>query len=75
MVVALGPRFGFAYSPGATEGILGKIFGGPGKTSIRAGTGLFYNAIQDQTLYWILGTVPFGGPPSQACTEARFGYE
>ena len=31
------PRLGIAYSPSATEGIAGKIFGGPGKTSIRIG--------------------------------------
>ena len=30
------PRVGLAYSPGFTDGVLGKIFGGPGKTSIRA---------------------------------------
>ena len=54
------PRFGIAYSPNISEGVLGKIFGGPGKTSIRLGSGIFYTAIQDQTLYWILGTVPFG---------------
>ncbi len=63
------PRFGIAYSPNYSDGILGKIFGGPGKTSIRLAGGEFFTAIQDQTLYWILGTVPFGeywgssGPP------------
>ena len=54
------PRLGIAYSPNSSQGILGKIFGGPGKTSIRLAAGQFYTAIQDQTLYWILGTVPFG---------------
>jgi len=54
------PRLGLAYSPSMSEGFLGKLFGGPSKTSIRVGTGMFYTAIQDQTLYWILGTVPFG---------------
>jgi hypothetical protein len=54
------PRLGLAYSPSASGGFLGKLLGGPGKTSIRVGTGLFYTAIQDQTLYWILGTLPFG---------------
>jgi hypothetical protein len=63
------PRFGLAYSPNYSDGALGKIFGGPGKTSIRLAGGMFYTAIQDDTLYWILGTVPFGeywgssGPP------------
>jgi len=54
------PRFGIAYSPNYSEGVLGKILGGPGKTSIRLAGGMFYTAIQDQTLYWELGTVPFG---------------
>lgn len=69
------PRFGLAYSPGATEGVLGKLFGGPGKTSIRVGSGIFYTAIQDQTLYWILGTVPFGeywGSPAPPLFEEPF---
>ena len=54
------PRLGLAYSPSFSDGFLGKLFGGPGKTSIRLGSGIFYTAIQDQTLYWILGTLPFG---------------
>ena len=54
------PRFGLAYAPSVSDGVLGKLFGGPGKTSIRISSGTFYTAIQDQTLYWILGTVPFG---------------
>ena len=54
------PRLGIAWSPNMSEGLLGKIVGGPGKTSIRLGSGMFYTAIQDQTLYWILGTAPFG---------------
>ena len=37
------PRVAIAFSPQAREGFLAKLFGGPGKTSIRAGAGLFYN--------------------------------
>ena len=37
------PRLGIAFSPQARDGWLGKLFGGPGKTSIRAGAGFFYN--------------------------------
>lgn len=37
------PRLAVAFSPQARDGFLGKLFGGPGKTSIRAGAGLFYN--------------------------------
>ena len=38
------PRLAVAYSPGSTEGVLGRLFGGPGRTSIRAGAGIFYNS-------------------------------
>jgi len=44
------PRIGIAYSPSKREGFLGKIIGGPGKTSIRAGFGLFYSVIQGNTI-------------------------
>ncbi len=37
------PRLAVAFSPQARDGILGKLFGGPGKTSIRVGAGLFYS--------------------------------
>jgi Carboxypeptidase regulatory-like domain/TonB dependent receptor len=54
------PRFGVAYSPSMTDGILGKIFGGPGKTSIRAGAGIYYTAVEDLTLFNEVGDPPFG---------------
>ncbi len=37
------PRFAFAYSPQGDSGWKHKLFGGPGKTSIRAGFGMFYD--------------------------------
>ena len=37
------PRLALAYSPQMQDGFLGKLFGGPGKTSIRAGAGIYYN--------------------------------
>ena len=37
------PRVALAYSPQATDGFLGKLFGGPGKTVFRAGFGMFYD--------------------------------
>lgn len=40
------PRLGIAYSPSRSSGILGKLSGGPGKSSIRAGYGIFYSVIQ-----------------------------
>jgi hypothetical protein len=35
------PRVGFAWSPGFNEGFLGKVFGGPGNSSIRGGYGIY----------------------------------
>jgi len=54
------PRIGFAYSPDNTEGLLGKIFGGPGKSSIRAGYGIFYSSIEDATGFVEVGDAPYG---------------
>ncbi len=34
-----------AYSPGAKDGLWGALFGGPGKTSIRAGAGIVYDRL------------------------------
>src|SRR5207245_1374484 len=44
------PRLGLAYSPSVSHGIWSKILGGPGKTSIRAGFGMFYSVIQGNTI-------------------------
>jgi hypothetical protein len=44
------PRLGLAYSPGKSDGWLGRILGGPGKTSIRAGYGIFYSVIEGNTI-------------------------
>jgi len=37
------PRLAIAFSPGEQEGWLGKLLGGPGKTSIRLGAGMYYD--------------------------------
>src|ERR1043166_7643480 len=37
------PRFALAYSPQGNDGLSKFLFGGPGKTSIRAGWGMFYD--------------------------------
>ncbi|MFN2493557.1 MAG: TonB-dependent receptor domain-containing protein [Pyrinomonadaceae bacterium] len=39
------PRVGFAWSPGFTEGLLGRAFGGPGNSSIRGGYGIYHGRI------------------------------
>ncbi|MGE5053533.1 MAG: carboxypeptidase regulatory-like domain-containing protein, partial [Acidobacteriota bacterium] len=55
-----GPRVGLAYSPGFHDGVLGKIFGGPGKTSIRAAYGLYYTSVEDLNLFYEVADAPFG---------------
>jgi len=39
------PRFAAAYSPQADSGLLRALFGGPGRSSIRAGVGLYYDIL------------------------------
>ena len=55
------PRIGLAWSPDATDGWLAKLTGGPGKTSVRAGFGLFYNPIEQLVLEQFSAEPPFGG--------------
>jgi Carboxypeptidase regulatory-like domain/TonB dependent receptor len=54
------PRVGLAYSPSAGSGPLHGLFGDSGKTSIRAGYGLFYTAIEDLTDALEVGDPPYG---------------
>jgi hypothetical protein len=54
------PRIGMAYSPNFSDGIMGKITGGPGKTSIRAAYGIYYTSIEDLNLFYEVGDAPFG---------------
>jgi carboxypeptidase family protein len=55
------PRIGVAWSPAAQDGFLGKLFGGAGKTSIRAGYGIFYNPVEQLVLEQFSAEPPFGG--------------
>ena len=55
------PRIGLAYSPSASgDGVLAKILGGPGKTSIRASYGMFYTAIEALTIGVMSANAPYG---------------
>lgn len=54
------PRIGLAYSPSFTDGVLGKVFGGPGKTSIRAAFGVYYTSVEDLNLFFEVADAPFG---------------
>ena len=55
------PRIGLAWSPASKGGFLGKLFGGPGKSSIRAGYGIFYNPVEQLVLEQFSAEPPFGG--------------
>ena len=54
------PRVGLAYSPSANAGLLHWLLGGSGQSSIRAGYGLFYTAIEDLTDALEVGDPPYG---------------
>jgi hypothetical protein len=58
---AFAPRIGVAWSPNWTDGMLGKIAGGPGHFSIRMGFGLFYNPIEQLVEEQFSAEPPFGG--------------
>ena len=50
------PKFGFAWSPDYKEGLLGRIFGSGGKSSLRAGFSMGYDYIFDNL--YILSNPP-----------------
>ncbi len=55
------PRIGIAYSPNASgDGLLARILGGHGKTSVRASYGMFYTAIEGFTLGVMSANAPYG---------------
>jgi hypothetical protein len=54
------PRLGLSYSPSSSSGILGKLFGGPGKTSIRVGAGMYYTSVEDLSQFLEVGDPPYG---------------
>jgi Carboxypeptidase regulatory-like domain len=56
----LAPRIGLAYSPNFENGILRKIFGESGKSSIRASYGMFYTAFPGLSAGIMYGVPPFG---------------
>ena len=54
------PRVGLSYSPDRQDGLLAKILGGPGKTIIRAGYGLFYTAFEGLSAGIMSANPPYG---------------
>jgi hypothetical protein len=59
------PRLGLAYSFGDHEGMLGKILGKTGTTSIRLGWGMFYTSFEGATDFNEIGDAPFGNYTGQ----------
>lgn len=65
------PRLGLAYLPNVQNGLLGKMLGASGKTSLRAGYGLFYTAFEGLAASIMSANPPYGydydsstiGPP------------
>jgi hypothetical protein len=58
------PRLGLNWSPGRRDGWLAKLTGGPSKTSISMGYGIFYNPIEQLVLEQFSAEPPFGGSNS-----------
>jgi hypothetical protein len=55
------PRIGLAWSPASKgDGLLAKILGAPGKTSVRASYGMFYTAIEALTIGVMSANAPYG---------------
>ncbi|MEO6392999.1 MAG: carboxypeptidase regulatory-like domain-containing protein [Pyrinomonadaceae bacterium] len=83
------PRFGFNYSPDFKTGWISKLTGGPGKTSIRGGYGVFYDRVFGNLFSNARGNPPFqqdfldfpadpdlnnlGLPPTQISSRFVFG--
>jgi len=54
------PRLGVAYSPGFADGLLRRIFGSSGATSIRAGYGMYYTAFEGLSAGIMSANPPYG---------------
>ncbi len=54
------PRLGFSYSPNIDDGLLQKLFGGAGKSSIHAGIGIFYSAFEGLSAGIMSANAPYG---------------
>ncbi len=54
------PRLGATYSPNFDGGMLGKIFGHDGKSSIHAGFGFFYSAFEGLSAGIMSANAPYG---------------
>jgi len=57
---AFAPRLGLNWSPDWKDGTLAKLTGGPNKTTVSMGWGLFYNPIEQLVLEQFSAEPPFG---------------
>jgi hypothetical protein len=64
------PRLGLNWSPDWKDGWLAKLTGGPSKTSVSMGYGIFYNPIEQLVLEQFSAEPPFGG--STGITDPLF---
>jgi Carboxypeptidase regulatory-like domain len=60
-----GPRLGLAYSFGDHDGVMGKLLGKPGTSSIRAGYTLAFTSFEGATDFNEIGDAPFGNYTGQ----------
>jgi outer membrane receptor protein involved in Fe transport len=58
----LEPRLGFAWSPRFEKGFLGRVFGGPGDSSIRGGYGIYHGRLFQSVFSQGGATVRFNPP-------------
>jgi hypothetical protein len=56
------PRFGFAYSPDWKNGFLNALTGGPGRTSIRGGYGMFHGRVFQALFQQVDAAMRFNPP-------------
>lgn len=54
------PRFGLSYAPNFHEGLLHRMFGEAGQTSIRAGYGVFFTAFEGLSASIMSANPPYG---------------
>jgi hypothetical protein len=69
------PRLGLAYSFGGHDGMLGKILGAPGSTSLRVGWGMFYSTFEGATDFNEIGDAPFGNYTGQFASTFAAPFE
>jgi hypothetical protein len=61
---AFAPRLGLAWSPNQSGGWIAKLSGGPGRSSVRLGWGMFYDSNEELVFATFSSQPPFGGTTS-----------